>query len=152
MAIDIHRNYLAQNRLEKDPTTTIGFPHNVPPLLEYSWSRYLGFLACWRVVCFLSTSWRLHSRINADSLPARELTLDAAQSARSARSTRSSTKTLPAAQVKKLLDSRNDREILDGLRKVVSVCLLSLYEATFRGLLVSLHASAPGECRITELT
>jgi hypothetical protein len=135
-----HRAYLSQNRLEKDPTTNIGFPHIVPPLLEYPWSRYLGFLACWRVVGFLSISWRLYSRINADPLPARELTLDAAQSARSARSTRSSTKTLPAAQVKKLLDSRNDREILDGLRKVVSVCLLSLYEATFRGLLVSLHA------------
>ncbi len=28
---------------------------------------------------------------------------------------------MPAAQIKKLLDSRNDREILDGLRKVISV-------------------------------
>lgn len=49
---------------------------------------------------------------------ARELTLDAAQSARSSRS---STKILPASQIKKLLDSRNDREVLDGLRKVISV-------------------------------
>ena len=31
-------------------------------------------------------------------------------------------KTLPAAQIKKLLDSRSDREVLDGLRKVISVC------------------------------
>ena len=52
---------------------------------------------------------------------ARELTLDAAQAARSSRS---STKTPPAAQIKKLLDSRNDREVLDGLRKVISVCVL----------------------------
>jgi hypothetical protein len=29
----------------------------------------------------------------------------------------------PAAQIKKLLDSRNDREVLDGLRKVISVCV-----------------------------
>lgn len=50
---------------------------------------------------------------------ARELTLDAAQGARSSRG---ATKTLPAAQIKKLLDSRNDREVLDGLRKVTSVC------------------------------
>jgi AP-3 complex subunit beta len=51
---------------------------------------------------------------------ARDLTLDAAQAARSSRT---STKTPPAAQIKKLLDSRNDREVLDGLRKVISVRL-----------------------------
>jgi hypothetical protein len=56
---------------------------------------------------------------------ARELTLDAAQSARSSRST---TKTLPAAHIKKLLDSRNDREVLDGLRRVIGVRLLALRE------------------------
>lgn len=53
---------------------------------------------------------------------ARDLTLDAAQSARSSRGT---VKTLPAAQIKKLLDSRSDRDVLDGLRKVTSVCLLT---------------------------
>lgn len=53
---------------------------------------------------------------------ARDLTLEAAQSAgsRSLRSLEASR--LPSsAQIKKLLDSRNDREILDGLRKVISV-------------------------------
>src|ERR1700726_911311 len=50
---------------------------------------------------------------------ARDLTLDAAQAARSSRT---STRSLPPAQIKKLLDSRNDRDILDGLRKVISVC------------------------------
>lgn len=49
---------------------------------------------------------------------ARELTLDAAQSARSSRG---SAKALPVPQIKKLLDSRNEREVLDGLRKVISV-------------------------------
>ncbi|RDW69482.1 ARM repeat-containing protein [Coleophoma cylindrospora] len=55
---------------------------------------------------------------------ARELTLDAAQSARSSRpgaSSSAATKNLPTAQIKKLLDSRNDREVLDGLRKVISM-------------------------------
>lgn len=52
---------------------------------------------------------------------ARELTLDAAQSARSA-SSRITAKTLPVAHIKKLLDSRNDREVLDGLRRVIGVC------------------------------
>lgn len=54
---------------------------------------------------------------------ARELTLEAAQSASSGRSFvgRSTTRDPSFASVKKLLDSRNDREILDGLRKVISV-------------------------------
>lgn len=54
---------------------------------------------------------------------ARDLTLEAAQSAGSSRSLRSleTSRTPSSAQIKKLLDSRNDREILDGLRKVISV-------------------------------
>ncbi|QSZ34202.1 hypothetical protein DSL72_005791 [Monilinia vaccinii-corymbosi] len=51
---------------------------------------------------------------------ARELTLDAAQSARSSRGG-GPLKTLPPQQIKKLLDSRHDREVLEGLRKVVSM-------------------------------
>lgn len=49
--------------------------------------------------------------------------MEAAQSAGSARgfSTRGISKDLPFSQVKKLLDSRTDREILEGLRKVISV-------------------------------
>lgn len=55
--------------------------------------------------------------------PARELTLEAAHSAGSAKTVNSRpiNRDLPFAQTKKLLDSRNDREILEGLRKVVSV-------------------------------
>lgn len=49
---------------------------------------------------------------------AQELTLDAASAARSSRST---TRPLDKNQIKKLLDSRNEREVLEGLRKVISV-------------------------------
>ena len=58
--------------------------------------------------------------VNANLHIARDLTLDAAQAARASRT---ATKTLSNAQLKKLLDSRNDREVLDGLRKVISVSL-----------------------------
>jgi hypothetical protein len=51
--------------------------------------------------------------------PARELTLDAASAARSSKG---SSRPLDRTQVKKLLDSRNEREVLDGLRRVTSVC------------------------------
>lgn len=54
---------------------------------------------------------------------ARELTVEAAQAAGSARTinSRPSSKDLPFTQIKKLLDSRNDREVLEGLRKVIGV-------------------------------
>ncbi|KAJ3565307.1 hypothetical protein NPX13_g7554 [Xylaria arbuscula] len=58
------------------------------------------------------------SRISDLLESARELTLDAAQAARS---TRITTRSLPTAQLKKLLDSRNDREILEGLRRVIAM-------------------------------
>lgn len=56
---------------------------------------------------------------DADEGIARDLTIDAAQAARSSRSTQ---KSLSTAQIRKLLDSRNEREVLDGLRKVITVC------------------------------
>ncbi|KAM4060530.1 non-SMC mitotic condensation complex subunit 1 domain-containing protein [Hirsutella rhossiliensis] len=49
---------------------------------------------------------------------ARELTLDAAQATRGART---SSRTLDRNQMRKLLDSRNDREVLEGLRRVISM-------------------------------
>ncbi|KAI0872947.1 ARM repeat-containing protein [Hypoxylon argillaceum] len=58
------------------------------------------------------------SRISDLLESARELTLDAAQAARS---TRVTTRSLPTPQLKKLLDSRNDREVLDGLRRVIAM-------------------------------
>ena len=60
---------------------------------------------------------------------ARELTLEAAQSAGSARTvnSRPSNRDLSFAQTKKLLDSRNDRENLEGLRKVISVRIFATF-------------------------
>ncbi|PMD36096.1 putative AP-3 adaptor complex subunit beta [Hyaloscypha variabilis F] len=78
------------------------------------------------------------SRISSLLESARELTLDAAQSARSSRS---STKTLPTAQIKKLLDSRNDREILEGLRRVISMMYRSQPCLTFFSSVVKNVAS-----------
>jgi AP-3 complex subunit beta len=73
-------------------------------MLENGWQHGIPL----RLLCFPS---------------ARDLTIEAAQSVHAGRSSRSTTasRTLPFSQVQKLLDSRNDREILEGLRKVVSV-------------------------------
>ncbi|TQS34678.1 hypothetical protein Golomagni_04929 [Golovinomyces magnicellulatus] len=69
---------------------------------------------------------------------ARELTLDAAQSARSSRS---SSKFLPDSQIKKLLDSRNDRDVLDGLRRIISMMYCSRPCLTFFSSVVKNVAS-----------
>ena len=50
---------------------------------------------------------------------ARELTIEAARDASYARKT--STRVLPSGQLKKLLDSRSERDVLEGLRRVVTV-------------------------------
>lgn len=50
---------------------------------------------------------------------ARDLTLEAARDAGNVRKT--STKELPSGQLKKLLDSRSERDVLEGLRRVVTV-------------------------------
>lgn len=83
------------------------------------WNRSREYHRCWIQV------WIMNSMIPAGLIltSARELTLEAAQSAGSARTvnSRPSNRDLPFAQTKKLVDSRNDREILEGLRKVISV-------------------------------
>ncbi|PGG97092.1 hypothetical protein GX51_07493 [Blastomyces parvus] len=63
------------------------------------------------------------SRISSMLETARELTIEAAQSASSSRGafkSNSPYRSSSFAQIKKLLDSRNDRDILDGLRKVIA--------------------------------
>jgi hypothetical protein len=50
---------------------------------------------------------------------ARDLTLEAARDASNAR--KSSTHMLPSGQLKKLLDSRSERDVLEGLRRIVTV-------------------------------
>ncbi|GIJ86073.1 AP-3 complex subunit beta [Aspergillus pseudoviridinutans] len=63
------------------------------------------------------------SRISSMLETARELTLEAAQSAALSRgsSTGLMSRNHSASQIKKLLESRNDREVLDGMRKVISL-------------------------------
>ncbi|MCJ1390890.1 AP-3 complex subunit beta [Xylographa bjoerkii] len=63
------------------------------------------------------------SKISSLLETARDLTLEAAQSAGSSRSFggRAVIRDVPFLQVKKSLDSRHDREILEGLRKVISM-------------------------------
>ena len=58
---------------------------------------------------------------------ARDLTLEAARDAGAARRP---TRPLQAAQIKKLLDSRSQADVLDGLRRVVSVCNASPNQRT----------------------
>ncbi|KAH0428056.1 ap-3 adaptor complex subunit beta [Colletotrichum camelliae] len=67
------------------------------------------------------------ARISSLLESARELTLDAASATRSARSTG---RPLDRTQIKKLLDSRNEREVLDGLRRVLSPFL---HQMMYRG-------------------
>jgi len=59
------------------------------------------------------------SRISSLLETARDLTLEAANNASNVR--RTTPKELPSGQLKKLLDSRSEREILEGLRRVVTV-------------------------------
>jgi hypothetical protein len=62
-----------------------------------------------------------HHRANARQ--ARDLTLEAARDASALRKPPPSTiSTASTVQLKKLLDSRNEREVLEGLRRVVAVC------------------------------
>lgn len=51
---------------------------------------------------------------------ARDLTLEAARDAANVRG-KTSTQMLPSGQLKKLLDSRSERDVLEGLRRVVTV-------------------------------
>ncbi|MCJ1463459.1 AP-3 complex subunit beta [Pseudocyphellaria aurata] len=63
------------------------------------------------------------SRISSMLDSARELTMEAAQIAGTVRSSssRSTVRDFSTGQIKKLLDSRTDRDILEGLRKVISM-------------------------------
>lgn len=56
---------------------------------------------------------------------ARDLTLEAARDASALRKPASSS--IPTAQLRKLLDSRNEREVLEGLRRVITVCAHSVF-------------------------
>ncbi|OAL54442.1 ARM repeat-containing protein [Pyrenochaeta sp. DS3sAY3a] len=59
------------------------------------------------------------SRISSLLETARDLTLEAARDASNGR--RTAAKELPSGQLKKLLDSRSEREVLEGLRRVITM-------------------------------
>ncbi|KAK7543325.1 adaptin N terminal region-domain-containing protein [Phyllosticta citricarpa] len=59
------------------------------------------------------------SRISAMLETARDLTLEAARDASAARKT--SSRPIPAQQLKRLLDSRHEREVLEGLRRIIAM-------------------------------
>ncbi|KAK0860155.1 AP-3 complex subunit beta [Friedmanniomyces endolithicus] len=66
------------------------------------------------------------SRISSLLETARDLTLEAARDA----GPRKSTRPLPAPQIKKLLDSRQEREVLDGLRRIIAMQYANPPQAT----------------------
>lgn len=73
---------------------------------------------------------------DTDVPTARDLTLDAARDASALRKT--PTRALPPAQLKRLLDSRSEREVLDGLRRVISVSRRSnkICQNLFKNMLI----------------
>ncbi|KAL4747363.1 hypothetical protein BDW72DRAFT_16047 [Aspergillus terricola var. indicus] len=84
------------------------------------------------------------SRISSMLETARELTLEAAQSAANSRGTGigTSSRDLGVAHIKKLLDSRSDRDVLDGLRRIISLMYRSEPSVPFFSAVVKNVASA----------
>lgn len=65
----------------------------------------------------------------ADSIQARDLTVEAAQAmglSKALKGGGSSSRSVSFEKLKALLDSRSDRDIIDGLKRVISVGLLNL--------------------------
>ncbi|KAJ5782906.1 hypothetical protein N7457_004680 [Penicillium paradoxum] len=89
------------------------------------------------------------SRISSMLETARELTIEAAQSAtiHRASSTDYSSRTYSSAHIKKLLDSRHEREVLDGMRKVISLMYRTEPTLTFFSAVVKNVASASLEVK-----
>lgn len=66
----------------------------------------------------MDSSWLQY----ADPTQARDLTVDAAQAmSKALKGGGSSSRNIPFTKLKALLDSRSDRDILDGLKRVLSV-------------------------------
>ncbi|RAH44472.1 AP-3 complex subunit beta [Aspergillus brunneoviolaceus CBS 621.78] len=89
------------------------------------------------------------SRISSMLETARELTLEAAQSAALNRgsSTGVSPRNLTASHIKKLLDSRSDREVLDGMRRVITLMYRAEPSLPFFSAVVKNVASANFEVK-----
>ncbi|KAF1990829.1 ARM repeat-containing protein [Aulographum hederae CBS 113979] len=68
------------------------------------------------------------SRISSMLETARDLTLEASSTVRS----KPPSRTLPSAQIKKLLSSRSERDILDGLRRTISLAYSQQPQSSFQ--------------------
>ncbi|KAK0659087.1 AP-3 complex subunit beta-2 [Lasiodiplodia hormozganensis] len=79
------------------------------------------------------------TRISSMLETARDLTLEAARDASAVR--RTSTRPLPPDQLKKLLDSRHDREVLEGLRRVISMAYHNQHTLPFFSAVIKNIAS-----------
>lgn len=79
------------------------------------------------------------NRISSMLETARDLTLEAARDASAVR--RTPTRPLPADQLKKLLDSRHDREVLEGLRRVISMAYRNQHTLPFFSAVIKNIAS-----------
>ncbi|KAL4887562.1 adaptin N terminal region-domain-containing protein [Aspergillus karnatakaensis] len=84
------------------------------------------------------------SRISSMLETARELTLEAAQSAAMSRGTGIGTtsRVHSVSQIKKLLDSRSDRDVLDGMRRIIELMYRSEPSLPFFSAVVKNVASA----------
>ncbi|KAL4872612.1 hypothetical protein BDV12DRAFT_134506 [Aspergillus spectabilis] len=84
------------------------------------------------------------SRISSMLETARELTLEAAQAAAMSRGTGIGTtsRTHSVSHIKKLLDSRSDRDVLDGMRRIISLMYRSEPSLPFFSAVVKNVASA----------
>ncbi|KAJ5893595.1 hypothetical protein N7495_005286 [Penicillium taxi] len=89
------------------------------------------------------------SRISSMLETARELTLEAAQTAASNRSSKTdySSRTYSVPHIKKLLDSRHEREVLDGMRRVIALMYRSEPSLPFFSAVVKNAASADLEVK-----
>ncbi|KAF7596339.1 AP-3 complex subunit beta [Aspergillus hancockii] len=89
------------------------------------------------------------SRISSMLETARELTLEAAQSATMPRgsSTGLTSRNHTTSHIKKLLDSRNDREVLDGMRRVITIMYRSEPSLPFFSSVVKNVANANVEVK-----
>lgn len=88
--------------------------------LHTKWIQSLVYPLIWTQVGIMDSSWFQYAD---PSCTARDLTVEAAQAIGIGKALKSGgpSKGLPFAKLKALLDSRSDRDILDGLRRVIAM-------------------------------
>lgn len=109
-------------QLRKPPIQSSHVWDWAPQKLESQWRQFLEYPRCWKQVRPLFIL--AHTAMKTDRVVciARELTIEAAQSAGNRGSkTDFSSRSYSPAHIKNLLDSRHDKEVLDGMRRVITV-------------------------------